>query len=194
MKTGTASFANNQQLIISEKSVAHLERHREITNELVVTAATKITPDLTKKKQGLLVDLQDEFGMWGKSGKISSDPIGFDDKVLFGRRAGAPNLSRISLEDPMPASILQIWIFKNSNEEWELTTAYPTDGAQGEREPINKYSQFDSGYLRKCLDYWSKNELAFETSNVEGGMEGLYKYSWRDILSYHHRLYGGFQL
>ena len=194
MKVQQVMCKDGTALHITQASVDHLERHPDIYSTIITLAAKKIKPNAAANKQSFSVNLRSELGEWGKSGKIRSPKITIDQKVLFGRRKGTPWLSRISMAPPKPTSLLKLWIRRNEQNQWELITAYAHDGSQGQQEPLSPDTQYDSAYLRRCLEYWQSHELSYHCANVEGGRAGLYELSYRNILAYHHRLYGGFTL
>jgi hypothetical protein len=150
------------------QDVTHFAAHPEVTLAILEAGLAKITPPPTQEV--ILVDLTEEFGLWGKSSIV---PLNHKAN-LFAFRAGRQAPSSVIDHPGYDAGILAIVTQPTSKEgEFLIVTAWCTDGENtSNHQPIsmaiNPHTKEGRLLREKRLQFWQYHAFALGVTPIEG--------------------------
>ncbi len=159
-------------ITIPTSTLEHLTAHMDVF-DLLPEAIRQVT--LPTNNETLVVEVK--MGrIVGRSGRVTTPPIGFDEATTFAIRLARPKASRVALKT-QGAEVDQVVIIAgrtNRPKQYRLITAYI--GTLAPREPWDR-TLTDEG-RQASLQFWSRQALVYDPEV----MGEPFRASWKDIL------------
>jgi hypothetical protein len=152
-------------LEVPDSTLEHLQAHPEVTPEILEAAVSQLVPP---SSQGVFtIDLEAEFGLWGKSGLVEVSEVS-----LFAFRKGRIAPSPVVDHPGVPASKLAIVTKPTDDGDFLLISCWCTDGKPAKPEPItpsvDPRTQEGIELRQEFLQFWSGHALALGVAPIEG--------------------------
>jgi hypothetical protein len=168
------------------EDASHLNAHLEVTPAILEAGLAKITPPPTQEV--ILVDLTEEFGLWGKSSIV---PLNHKAN-LFAFRAGRQAPSSVIDHPGYDAGILAIVTQPTSKEgEFLIVTAWCTDGENtSNHQPIsmaiNPHTTEGQILREERLRFWEYNAFALGVTPIDGKP---FTSTWKDMIEQYGNIF-----
>ena len=168
---------SGQVLEVPSSTLEHLRAHPEVTPEILEAAVAELNPP---SSQGVsMIDLTDQFGLWGKSGLVEVPEV-----TLFAFRKGRIAPSPVVDHPGVPASKLAVVTKPKDDGGFLLISCWCTDGVPAKPEPITPMvdPRTEKGLLlrQEFLQFWRGHALALGISPIEGEP---FTSTWDEVLA-----------
>lgn len=158
-------LSSGQILEVPSSTLEHLQAHPEVIPEILEAAVSQLIPP---PSQGVsMIDLNVEFGLWGKSGLVQVPEV-----TLFAFRKGRIAPSPVIQHPGVPASKLAVVTKPKEDGGFLLISCWCTDGAPAKPEPITPMvdprTQEGLALRQEYLEFWKVHALALGVAPIEG--------------------------
>ncbi len=145
---------------VFDRTPSHI--HNGVTEELLIFALSKITPEKGEERVKRTIDFGREIGVCVC---VKTDA---NDEIIYAQRVNREGLSRfVKSRQPEKTSLLTVTL-RPKDGRYELRTAYL--GPSGFTEPWATDLQEQ---LRKSIDFWSKHALCWGYEPIISGTETI---------------------
>jgi hypothetical protein len=179
----TLPLANTKLLVVSQGTIKHLSAHPEVTEDVLETGASLLFPSNTQEAS--YIDLYAALGNWGKCALVKMDSVS-----LFAFRKDRKVPSAVTMATAAPASILVMVTKPIDNSQYELITAYCSDGTESTLEPISREidpnTEEGRSLRQECLEFWSKHALSLDCTPIDGEP---FESTWLEIIDKYGNYY-----